>query len=132
MNLPIKPDDGIREHPSNWTSAPEKATTHCLYCKQAVPNHGADCVVPRRTVVAEFKTLMVISMPRRSDESDINFSMNGSSACSSRYVDQLYRETNQEENICHICSRTEMKYLREATQEDHENLSYIEENKGII
>jgi hypothetical protein len=25
-----------------------------------------------------------------------------------------------------------MKYLREATQEDHENLSYIEENKGII
>lgn len=132
MNLPIGPNDGVRDHPRNWTHAPEKAKTHCFYCKCAVPNHAEDCIVPSRTVVVEFTTRMVISMPQSFDESSINFSMNGSSACSSRYVDQLYRETNQEENICHICSRTEMKYLREATQEDHENLSYIEENKGII
>ncbi len=122
--------EGIREHPSNWKSAPEKATTHCLYCKQPVPNHAADCHVPRRTVVVEFKTQMVITMPAVWDTEMINFSMNGSSACMSRYVDQLYEETNQEENICHICHRSEMSFIREATEQDHETLRYIpkEEN----
>ena len=48
----------------------------------------------------------------------------------SHYVDQLYEEVNREENICNICSRSEMKYLREATEQDHEDLAFIvkEEN----
>jgi hypothetical protein len=124
MEIPVTNDDGIRPHPSNWTKEPEKATTHCLYCRQPVPNHSAECVVPQRTVVVELITRMVITMPRSLDEDAINFSMNGPSACQSRYIDQLHAETHQEEGYCHICQRTEMKYLREATEQDHKELSF--------
>lgn len=124
MDLPILKDDGLRPHPSNWTSEPEKANTHCLYCKQPVPDHSAECVVPQRTVVVEFTTRMVVKMPRCFTEDNIDFSMNDSSACASRYVNQLYAESNSEENICKICHRTKMKYLREATEQDHKELHF--------
>jgi hypothetical protein len=68
---------------------------------------------------------MVITRPRVFDEEAINFAMNDSSACMSRYVAQLAEETEQEDNHCHICNRSEMKFLREATEADYENLSYI-------
>jgi hypothetical protein len=126
MILPTSPTAGIRNHPSNWTNEPEKRETHCLYCKQPAVAHAPTCHVPQRTVVVEFKTKMVINMPQTWDEGMVNFSMNGSSACMSRYVEQLHEETNQEENICHICFRSEMKYLREATAEDHKKLSYVD------
>lgn len=122
-------DDGIRQDPANWTKEPWKATTYCLYCRQMVPNHSVECVVPKRTVVVELTTHLVITMPRCFDEETINFSMNGSSACKSRYIEQLERETNQAEGICNICSRTEMKYLREATEEDHETLAFMGEEQ---
>ena len=127
MNLPISSTAGLRPHPSNWTKEPEKANTHCLYCRQPVPNHAPDCIVPDRTVVVELKIRMVVRMPRSFDVDSINFAMNGSSACSQRYIDQLYREGNQKENICTVCHRMDMEYLREATQKDHENLHYIDE-----
>ncbi|MGB8834072.1 MAG: hypothetical protein WCC95_18120 [Candidatus Sulfotelmatobacter sp.] len=126
MKLPTSPTAGIRNHPSNWTKEPEKANTHCLYCKQPATNHAADCHVPLRTVVVEFKTKMVIRMPQTWDENMVNFTMNESSACMSRYVDQLYEETHEKENLCQICFRSEMKYLREATAEDHAELHYID------
>lgn len=129
MIIPISKTAGLRPHPSNWVKEPEKANTHCLYCKQPVPNHAKDCHVPQRTIVVEFKTKMVITMPAVWDIEMIDFSMNGSSACMSRYVDQLYKETNRDEHICNICSRSEMKYLREATEEDHENLAFIPKNE---
>lgn len=129
VDIPVSKKDGLRPHPSNWTEAPEKANTHCLYCKQPVPNHSQECVVPHRTVVVELTTRMVISMPRCFTRTDINFSMNGSSACMGRYIDQLYAETNSEEGICKICHRTKMKYLREASQQDHEDLHYGEKRK---
>lgn len=125
MKLPTTKTAGLRPHPSNWTREPEKANTHCLYCKQPVPNHTKDCVVPLRTVVVELTIQMVVTMPQCFDERMINFSMNESSQCASRYIDQLKEESDQEEGICHICSRKEMKYLREATEEDHQNLSFI-------
>ena len=126
MDIHISKTAGLRPHPSNWTREPDKANTHCLYCKQPVPQHTDECVVPRRTVVVELTTRMVISMPRCYDQDDIEFSMNESSACKSRYIDQLYAESNSEENICKICARTDMKYLREASAEDHAMLHYIE------
>jgi hypothetical protein len=129
MKLPVSPTAGLRPHPSNWQNEPEKANTHCLYCKQPVPNHTEECVVPQRTVVVEFKTWMVVTMPQCFDEDLINFQLNESSACSSRYVNQLYEEANQEEGICHTCFRTEMKFLREATEEDHKKLSFIPKNE---
>jgi hypothetical protein len=124
MDIPVSNSDGIRSDPRNWTEEPEKASTHCLYCRQPVPHHSAECVVPQRTVVVELVTRMVITMPRSFDEAAINFSMNGSSACSSRYIEQLYEEANREEGVCAICHRTEMKYLREATAQDHQDLHF--------
>jgi len=129
MEIPVSRTAGLRPHPSNWKKEPEKASTHCLYCSQPVPNHTTECVVPQRTVVVQFTTMMVISMPRCFDEEAINFAMNDSSACMSRYVEQLEREANQEEGMCHICARSEMKYIREASAEDHEQLSYIAEKQ---
>jgi hypothetical protein len=125
MKLSTPVTAGIRNHPSNWTKEPEKADTHCLYCRQPATNHAPDCTVPLRTVVVEFKTQMVITMPQVLDQAAIDFSMNGSSACMSRYVQQLLAETEQEPSMCNICSRSEMTYLREATEEDHVNLAYI-------
>lgn len=63
MIIPVRKEDGVRNHPSNWKDAPEKAETHCLYCKQPVPNHAPACHVPQRTVVVIFETKMVIAMP---------------------------------------------------------------------
>jgi len=130
MKLAIPPDSGIRDHPSNWTHAPEKAKTHCFYCGEPISKHKDDCVVPQRTVIVEFKTQMVISMPASWSEEDINFGMNDSCACMSRYVEQLAKETEQEEGVCHICSRSEMRFIREATEEDHHSLSYILPKEG--
>ena len=127
MKLPVSATAGLRPHPSNWTKEPEKANTHCLYCKQPVPNHAEDCIVPDRTVVVELKIRMVVRMPQSFDVDSINFAMNGSSACSQRYIDQLYKEGHQEENLCSVCHRMEMEYMREATQEDHEQYHYIDE-----
>ena len=60
MNLPISPTAGLRPHPSNWTKEPEKANTHCLYCRQPVPNHAPDCIVPGRFETgSEFTELLI-------------------------------------------------------------------------
>jgi hypothetical protein len=130
LNIPTPPTAGLRPHSSNWTNEPEKANTHCLYCKEPVPNHALDCTVPLRTVVVELKINMVITMPQCFNEDLINFSMNGSSACSQRYIDQLYEEGNQEDGVCTACDRMEMKYLREATEQDYKDLHYMNKDPG--
>lgn len=104
----------------------------CAYCRNKPGEpHKPDCHVPDRTVVVEFTTRMVIEVPRVWDENMINFHMNESSACMSRWVEQLFLETNQSPNLCTICFRSEMKYLHEAYETDHTSLHYLTEEQRI-
>lgn len=120
MNIESK-DDGRRDK----IGYPDS----CAYCYNSPGEpHKPDCHVPQKTVVVELTVRMVIDMPRVWDADMINFSMNDSSACTSRYFDQLFVESNQSPNLCTTCHRTEMTYLRDATENDHETFHYIPEN----
>lgn len=125
MIIPVSPTAGLRNHPSNWVKEPEKANTHCLYCHQPVPNHGAECHVPLRTVVLEMTIRYVASVPVVWDTHMIEFHRNESSWCSSNDIKQIFEESTKDAGICTTCHRTEIKFLREATEKDLENLNYI-------
>lgn len=71
-----------------------------------------------RPVVMQFTVKMVVDMPQEWTQDEIEFFVNESSACQSRYYDQLSEEINAEPNSCNICSRSEGRYLREATPDD--------------
>lgn len=129
MIIPVSPKAGIRNHPNNWTKEPEKAQTHCLYCRQPVPDHSPECTVPQRTVVLEMRIKFVASIPANWDQSMIEFHRNDSSYCSSNDIEQIYKESIQTPGICTTCRRSEVLFLREATEEDHENFYYVPRNE---
>lgn len=124
MKLPLTPKAGIRPHPSNWTKEPEKAETHCLYCRQAIPDHKPNCVCLKRTVVVEMKIRYVVEVPQCWDEDFINFHRGESSYCLGNDIQQLTEEEKRIPNICTICHRAEVHYLREATEQDHKDLHF--------
>ena len=129
MLMPVGPKAGLRSHPSNWTKEPEKAETHCFYCRQAVPNHSAECTVPQRTVVVEMTIQYVISVPANWDKDTIEFHRNDSSFCSSNDIKQIHEESTRFPNMCTTCRRVDVTYLREATEKDHEDLYFQPKNE---
>ena len=80
-----------------------------------------DCVTARRTVALELKTWLLVSVPRDWDENDINFFFNESSHCIGNEFRQIVDE--HERGHC-ACFRTKARYLREATEEDHEDTGW--------
>lgn len=110
MDIPVT-DDGIR---------PAGSPTHCLYCSSPKGQHKDDCVCVSRTVVVEMTVRYVIEVPRSWSEDDILFSRNESSRCASNDVAMLGLEAELE---C-FCKRSEVEFLREATEEDHDALGY--------
>jgi hypothetical protein len=116
---------GIRPSPENWKHAPEHAETHCFYCKRPVPDHKDDCVCSRRTIVVELKSKMVVTVPQYWTRENIDFFFDGSSHCLANEIQQLAEEAKQEENICHVCSRTTVTFVREATAADHKKYSWM-------
>jgi len=127
MILPVSMKAGLRPHPSNWTNEPEKAETHCLYCRMPVPNHSAECTIPRRTVVLEMKIKFVATVPANWDKEMIEFHRNDSSYCSSNDIRQIYEESEKDPDICATCQRTSVTFVREASEQDHEDLHYSKE-----
>lgn len=57
-------------------------------------------------------------------EEHIDFFLNGSSACSSRYIEQLADEEERaHDGCCFSCHRFEGKFIRWATEQDIEQLT---------
>jgi queuine/archaeosine tRNA-ribosyltransferase len=73
----------------------------------------------------EIKIRYVAVVPQSSSEDDINFHRNEGSFCLNNDINQIHEESNQENGICHICNRAETTYLREATEDDHKELSWL-------
>lgn len=122
MNLPTPTKAGIRNHPSNWIDEPEKRETHCFYCHQPVSQHSEDCVCITKTVVVEMKVRYMIEVPRHWDQGTIEFHRNESSSCANNDINLLAKYADWE-GPC-FCGNAEVRYLREATEEDHENFPF--------
>jgi len=120
MNLPTSAKAGYRPHPSNGPNR----ETHCSYCHGLLGQHKDDCVCLKRTVVVEMTIRYVIKVPRTWDEEFINFHRNDSSFCLGNDIHQLEEEATREPNLCNICQRAEVRYLREATEQDHEDMAF--------
>ena len=111
----------------------------CGYCHEALgAPHKSDCVIPQKTVVIRASFEMVYSVPRGWDKDQIEFHLNESSACMSRLVEQLMEEEEAVgEGACFTCHRKETRYLRDATEADHDRLvpfemqdEYVPEEPG--
>jgi len=110
MDLPIT-DDGIR---------PAGKPTECFYCHRPKGEHELDCVTVQKSVVLKMTIMMVVSVPRCSDEDNINFFFNESSSCANNVLDDLSDWAAQKGNC--ICGAHETEFLRDATEEDHRTL----------
>lgn len=119
MNLPIT-DNGIR---------PAGNKTHCFYCGEKKGKHKDDCVCVKRTVVLEMTIKYIVSIPKSWDQDMIEFHRNESSYCTSNDIDIIKESSdNAEEGTCNTCFRTSVKFIREATQEDMNEMGYTKED----
>ena len=98
-------------------------STQCFYCKGILGGpHQDNCIVPQRTVVMEMTLTYVVRMPRSWDTRQIEFRHNESSWCSDSVLHTL-AEAVEHGNNC-LCSGASFKFVREATEEDHEFLPF--------
>ena len=75
----------------------------------------------QRQVVIGLKTWLVVSVPDDWDEHQIEFFFNESCHCSGNEIQQLADEDNRVPHSCVSCFRTEVEYLREATEDDKDD-----------
>lgn len=100
-------DDGVR---------PAGPSTHCFYCDVLKGGHDDSCVLVKRTVVLSMTVEYVVDLPRSWTVEDIEFHRNESTYCKDNEVDYISRMRN-----C-LCCRGTIKFVREATREDHEEM----------
>lgn len=111
MNLPVT-ENGVR---------PAGKQDECFYCNNPIiSDHAPNCVLLKRTVVVRMEVEMVISVPRDWDEDMIDFHYNDSSSCANNPLHALNRWAEKDGNC--ICGAQNTSFVREATEEDHENL----------
>lgn len=120
MNLPTPLKAGYRPN-----SGYDLAETNCLYCKQLLGHHAEDCICVTRTVVVEMTVQYVVEVPRKNTVEEIEFYRGGSSFCLGNDIHQLEQEAIRNKGICTICHRAKVRYLREASKEDHESMAFM-------
>lgn len=89
-----------------------------------VDTHKPDCVVVTRTVVLEMKVQYVVEVPRSWTGDDIYFHRNESSSCANNDIRTINEQLDGHDGRC-ICSRQETRFIREATEEDHEEMAFV-------
>lgn len=120
MLLPVD-DDGVR---------PAGDPNFCFYCGMPKGKHKDDCVCRQRTVVVEMTIRYVSEVPADWDVHMIEFHKNESSFCLGNDIEQLHQEKNARYGYCNICQRAEVKFIREATADDHEELAWNQRKEG--
>ena len=86
--------------------------------------HSATCLVPKRAVVLELKTRIIVEVPRTFDTDMVLFGYNEGTHCVSNEFEALAEATKGDDSFCG-CACTEFSFLREATPEDLSNGSAI-------
>ena len=90
----------------------------CFYCKCKIGSpHTHDCAIPKRTVVMKATISYVTEVPLGWNQEQIEFHRNESSWCSFNFIEEL--------PDC-FCGNSKFEFIREATEEDHNNLGYEE------
>lgn len=115
-------DNGIR---------PAGKQDECFYCGVHIGEpHQRDCVLRKRTVVLEMKIQYVVEVPSFWDKASIEFHRNDSSFCSGNDVELIAKQAAAAgEHVCNTCARTEVTFVREATEEDMEEMGFNAEMK---
>ena len=107
----------------NWTVKPDdvrpaRPDGTCFYCRIPLGGeHEMGCVIRRKTVVVDVTMRLVIRVPEDWDAGSVEFHINGSSACSDRFISYLQNVTSDER--C-MCDRTYGHFIGEASKEDEE------------
>jgi len=101
---------------------PAGKPTECFYCHEPKGGtHKPDCVIRSRTVVVELRIELVVTEPESFDPSLIEFGFNESSSCQTNIISKLAEMVERLDDAGECpCGLIEVKYLREATEEDEE------------
>ena len=106
-------DEGIR---------PAGPKDECFYCQVKIGGqHGAECVIRKRTVIVELTIQVAVAVPEYWDDDAIEFRYNESSACKNGLIEDIVRmqERMRTAGNC-LCSAGEVTFVREADAEDEE------------
>lgn len=112
MLLPTT-DNGVR---------PAGEPDRCFYCRAGISEpHGPECVMVRRSVVIRATIDFVHDVPAHWGEDDIRFNLNESSRCAGNTLADL---AEQAEGEWCFCGQIDHDFVREATEEDHQDLGF--------
>lgn len=112
-------EDGVR---------PAGRPDRCFYCGVVKgAEHTKDCVIPQRTVVLRCTIEFVKEVPVFSDKDYLHFFFNEGTHCSDNELREIIEQAEcAPENTCNTCWRSEFKYVREATEQDEEEMGWRE------
>ncbi len=106
---------------------PARPDGTCFYCCSALGDqHRQGCVLRTKTVVMDATFRVVFDVPEDWDRALIEFRYNESTWCAGNLVDTLVKM--HEEGDC-MCDRTRVKYVRQATLEDHRRYTVCDYNE---
>lgn len=99
---------------------PKRRDGTCFYCHSPIGGeHTKECVCRSRSVVVRFSVELVIEKPITSKPDEIESQYNEGTWCWSNLAAMLERQ-----QTC-LCEFGYAKYIREATQEDHDKSGFM-------
>lgn len=108
---------------------PAGKQNECFYCHKGIGHfHKEDCVCRRKTIVLDYTYRMVVTVPVDWDQSQIEFHRNEGSWCADNSLRELLKSFKymKKRGYCQCgFDKFEMKFIREATEEDEENYGIV-------
>lgn len=100
-------------------STPGRPLVACFYCRARVgQEHGAGCVMRRRTVVLRATVEFVARAPEDWDAEMVRFYYQDGTWCASNLPSMIEEHLGPDEDHRCICASTTVEFVREATEED--------------
>lgn len=111
---------------TNSDERPARRDGNCFYCHQPIGGvHLPDCVIVSKSVVVRFSIDLVCEQPASWDRSDTEGRYNEGSWCADNLLQML---TDLASRGGCLCDFVKAEYLREATQEDHDDQKFTFES----
>lgn len=120
------------EHPETHRVTPENGVrpagkdNECFYCHQPLgTEHLVDCALRTRTVLVEYRVLVVKHYPTDPDWDAhlVEFQINDGSWCCSTILGEL-ESLDERDGRC-LCANVHATYVREATSGDEERYGVV-------
>lgn len=102
----------------------------CFYCKSPVGSQHLDgCVQRRRTVLIEYRILVVRDEPESQSPEDIEHRYNDGSWCADSFGLEINRliELQNGNDSC-LCGQLSATFIREATADDEQTFGVLKDN----